>query len=380
MLLTAQSAAKATPRLREASFDDYPQIAALQSKNGMGGWDYEEWRHLWADNPAYPDVCDKWPIGWVLEVHGDIVAYKGNIPVPYELKGQRLIAGCGYSWVVASPYRGYSILLGAQYLRQKNAALCLSTSVGRAASNALIALGALPVPVGKWDRSSVWITAYISFVASWLARKNSPLANVLSYPISAVLCAKDSIKNRLIRKEIHRSNFNSRIHWLERFDERFDSFWGTLRAEQPNTLLAVRSRAVLEWHFHYALRENRIWIATINDGSRLCAYGIFLLERNLQDKERRIWLIDFQARIDKALLFYPMLLEALDRCRREGIHLLATIGLCPQGVGDIGFLAPYHVHQRGWQYLYKACDRSLVQVLNNPEVWVPSLFDGDASI
>jgi len=283
--------------------------------------------------------------------------------------------------VVASAYRGYSILLVAQYLRQKNAALCLSTTVGAAACNALIALGALPVPVGKWDRSDVWITTYTDFVASWLARKKLPFANLFSPPISAALFARDAILKRRIRGMV-RSKVDSdcKIQWCESFDERFDSFWESLRVDNQNTLLAVRSRAVLEWHFLYALRENRVWIATANQGSRLCAYGIFLMERNLKDQVRRIALVDFQASVDQATVFYPMLAEALDRCRRDGIHLLSTIGLCPPGVGDIGLLAPYHVRLTAWQYLYKACDRSLVEVLNRPEIWAPSLFDGDASI
>ena len=62
---------------------------------------YEEWQHLCAGNPAYVGLHGQWPIGWVLQAGGDLVGYKGNIPVFYELNGKRLIAGCGYSWVVA---------------------------------------------------------------------------------------------------------------------------------------------------------------------------------------------------------------------------------------------------------------------------------------
>ena len=102
MPVAAQSAARANLKLREASFDDYPQIALLQAQHGMGGRSYGEWQHLWVDNPAYLDLGGKWTIGWVLQAGRDIVAYKGSIPVFYELKGKRLIASCGYSWVVAS--------------------------------------------------------------------------------------------------------------------------------------------------------------------------------------------------------------------------------------------------------------------------------------
>ena len=374
------SPARATPKLREASFEDYAQIALLQAEYGMGGGSYEEWQHLWADNPAYVGLHSEWPIGWVLQAGGDIVGYKGNIPVFYELNGKRLIAGCGYSWVVASPYRGYSILLLERYLRQKNAALCLSTTVGPAACNALATLGALPVPAGKWDRASVWITTYTSFVASWLARRKFPLARVASYPISAALFARDSVIKREIRRKKRVSSLNLKIHCCNGFDEGFDSFWEVIRTENPNTLLAVRSRAVLEWHFRYALREKRVWIATVNEGSCPCAYAIFLLERNSRDGMRRITFVDFQARAGKTALFYPMLTWALERCRREGIHLLQAVGLCPRVIGDISVLAPYQVEQDAWTYWYKSFDTSLATVLKDPGVWAPSLFDGDASI
>ena len=373
------STARAIPKLREASFKDYPQIALLQADYGMGSASYEEWHHLWAGNPAYVGLRGEWPIGWVLQAGGDIVGYKGNIPIFYELNGKRLIAGCGYSWVVASDYRGYSILLLERYLRQKNAALCLSTTVGPAACNALATLGALPVPMGKWDRASVWITTYASFVASWLARRKLPLARMSSYPISAALFARDSIVERNIRKRRAGSS-NVKILCCETFDEGFDSFWEVIRTENPNTLQAVRSRAVLEWHFRYALRENRVWIATINEGTCLCAYAIFLLERNSRDGVRRITFVDFQARAGKSAFVYPVLVWALERCRREGIHLLQAVGLCPRAVGDISTLAPYHVQQDAWTYWYKSLDRSLATVLKDPDVWAPSLFDGDASI
>jgi hypothetical protein len=375
---TAKSAASAAPRLREASFDDYPKIALLQAEHGMGVRSREEWQHLWGDNPAYVDLQGKWPIGWVLEAGCDIVGYFGNIPVLYELNGKRLIAGCGHSWVVASVYRGYSILLLDQFLRQKNADLCLSTTVNLASYNAHVALGALPVPVGAWDRSSVWITTYTSFVASWLARKKCPLASGLSYPISIALFARDAVINRRLLKRSN-GNLNPNIKCYDTFDERFDAFWDTLRAENPNTLLAVRSRQVLEWHFRYALRENRLWIVTVGAGSCICAYAIFLLKRKSPQALKRMMFVDFEATRDKTTLCYPLLLWALDRCRRESIHLLEAPGLRPKGVGDIGMLAPYNIQQEAGSYLYKAGDRTLAGMLNDPDVWAPSLFDSDAS-
>jgi hypothetical protein len=55
-----------TPTIREASFDDYPGIIALQLRYGLEPREYSAWKHLCLDNPVY-QLTRAWPIGWVLE-------------------------------------------------------------------------------------------------------------------------------------------------------------------------------------------------------------------------------------------------------------------------------------------------------------------------
>lgn len=371
--------ASIAPTLREASLDDYPQIALLQTERSMHVRSRDEWRHLWKGNPAYLEMEGKWPIGWVLEAGRKIVGYVGNIPERYELNGRRLIAACGYSWVIAPAYSAYSPLLLYEYLRQEGADLCLSTSANPQSYKAHVALGALPVPAGVWDRSSVWITNYEGFVASWLERKKWPMPGVMSYPISAALSARDAIQQLGIHKKTNRKG-HVKVEFCDGFDPRFDSFWQALRAESPNTLLADHSCQALEWHFRDALLKNRLWVATVDEGTGLCAYAIFKIETDPTDSVQRVVFVDFQSTAKKAALFYPVLQRALERCCATGIHVLQTVGLCPRGVGDISLFAPYKVRLQTSPYLYKALDRSLAEVLSDPQVWVPSLFDGDATV
>lgn len=369
----------ATPRLREASFDDYSQIAVLQAARGLRIRSREEWRHIWESNPIYQQLEGKWPIGWVLQAGNKVVGYVGNIPARYEWKGRRLTAACGHSWVVAPAYSAYSILLLHEYLRQENVALCISTTAGPTSYKAHLALGAKPVPTGLWDRSAVWITKYTGFVASWLERKKWPLAEVMSYPISAALYTRDAFRQSSVRRK-HSANGSIEIESCEYFDERFDAFWQELQTENHGKLLAERSRPVLDWHFRYALRDGKMWIATISEGSSLCAYAIFKRVSNATDEVQRVAFIDFQSKADKATCFYAVLDWALERCARRGIHLLETVGLCPNGIGDVSGLAPYTIRQEIWPYLYKILDPSLIEPLSNPAVWTPSLFDGDATL
>src|SRR5882724_11488074 len=108
------------PKVRQSSFDDYPQIASLAARNGLKFKSYGEWQHLWIDNPLYKELQKQWPMGWVLENEDrHIVGYFGNIPLAYELGGSRLVAATGHAWVVDSIYRGYSLLLLAHFFAQE---------------------------------------------------------------------------------------------------------------------------------------------------------------------------------------------------------------------------------------------------------------------
>ena len=42
--------------IRQASFEDHPQIVALESKYGLETKSYEEWTHLWSNNAALQAV------------------------------------------------------------------------------------------------------------------------------------------------------------------------------------------------------------------------------------------------------------------------------------------------------------------------------------
>lgn len=365
-----------TPTLREATFADYPQVARLQAERGLHVRSFEEWRHLWEGNPAYIDR--EMPIGWVLEAGSKIVGYVGSIPAEYVLDGKRLAAGCGYSWVVTPAYSAYSILLLHEFLRQENTDLCVSTTASVVSCKAHIALGAVTAAGGTWDRSCIWITNYAGFVSSWLERKKWPATRAISYPISAALYAKDSLRKGAARKKSD-ANAHVRVECCDEFNEQFDLFWEKLQEENPGKFLADRSRPALTWHFQFALREKSVWIATVKEGSSLRAYAIFRLLPNANAEARRAALVDFQSIADGGNLFYSLLDWALERCSREGIQLLQTIGLCPAGIGDITALAPYTIRQPG-RPLYKARDGSLAKRLSDPNVWTPCLFDGDASL
>jgi hypothetical protein len=367
---------KRGPKLRETCFKDYEQIALLESRYGLTpAKSSEEWTHLWLGNPLYRELQAGWSIGWVLEdENNQIVASVGNIPRLYEFEGRRILAATGRGWVAEPEYRSAALLLLDYVINQRNVDLYVNNSAGSIASTAAVrAFQCQRVPVGVWDEYAFWIPHYQDFVQRFLARKNYPLAKLLSYPISAAVFLKD----RFTKKALYSGDVEVEV--CPAFDERFDDFWVDLRGCNPHLLLAVRTREVLEWHYKYALLDNRVWIVTVVDDSRVVAYAIFDKTVN-PTGFKQAQLVDFQSLDGGTALLSPLLYWALRKCREEGIHRLVNIGRWLEKGEWLENIAPYRRRLPAWIYFYRANNPVLAESLKDQRAWAPSLFDGDANL
>jgi hypothetical protein len=365
------------PKFREASFDDHSQIAALLSKYGLAQKSFAEWQHFWVNNPAYLEFRRELPIGWVLETADDrIVGYLGNIPLFYEFEGQRRLACVAHAWTVDAQYRTYSLQLLDRYFSQRTVELFLNATVGPVAAEPFAVFQSLPVPVGRWDRSSFWITNYRGFVAGWLTMKGWAFAKPASYLFSIASFAKQALSFRMPGDAWS----DLRLQECHEFDNRFDQFWDALRNSNPRVLLGVRSRDTLGWHFKYALAKKEAWIVASGDSSAINAYAVFLRYDNSAYGLKRMRLVDFQTLKATPAALIPMVRWALEKCRREQIDSLECIGFHPDKQNLITAIAPYQRKLPSWLYFYKTRDKSLADKLKDPAVWDPSQFDGDASL
>lgn len=364
------------PKIREASFEDYERISALQAAHQRPAKKYEEWVHLWINNPAYRPYRDAMPIGWVLELPDKrIVGYLGNIPLLYELEGHRLLASAAHAWVVDVQYRPYSLALLDLYFSQKSVDLFLNATVGPAGFDSFNVFNSHRVPSGIWDHSAFWITDRRGFMAAWLEDKAVPFKKSLSRGLAGALAARQVFSTPILSEGDLRGTLNT----CKNIDERFDVFWESLRARSPRLLRGVRNREVLEWHFHYPMSSDRVWILT-NGTDPILAYAIFLRYDNPRASLTRMRLVDYQSLDGKTTLLAPMLRWALERCRREGIHMLEAIGLRADKWERLSELKPYERKLPCWLYFYKARDKKLAQELSDPDLWDASQFDGDASL
>lgn len=366
------------PKLRDAEISDYAEITALEARHGLETKRFDEWKHLWLDNPAYTEYADRLPIGWVLEGEArTVTGYLGNIPLFYEFEGQRLLASVAHSWVVDTPYRTFAPLLLDAYFSQPVVDLFLNATVGPAASECFASFQSLPVPVGRWDRSVFWITNYPGFLASSLALKRIPFAKPLGY----LACVGPLTRGIFQRSERSRRGAGeSSLRICTNVDDRFDTFWDALRNRRRHLLLGLRTREILDWHFSYAFRDGKAWIITATEGSAITAYAIFRDYDNPTVGLRRVRLVDYQALEPNNPVLTSILSWALKRCRREGIHMLETIGFHGPTGSVIEESAPYSRQLPSWLYFYRARDKKLAEALSDPSVWDPSQLDGDASL
>jgi hypothetical protein len=226
-----------------------------------------------------------------------------------------------------------------------------------------------------WNESAFWITHYQGFLESFLARRGWPLAKPLSYPLSAATF----VAERITKLGTLRAG-DVAIEARPTFDDRFDDFWTELKGRSRHLLLATRTHEVLQWHFKYALVNNRLWIATVVDGPRMVAYAIFDRRDRADVGLRRVRLVDYQSLDGSTTLLSPLIGWALEKCREERIHMLEHFGRWLERGEVIDRLAPYRRTLPAWRYVYRASDAGLAERLSDPHAWAPSLFDGDASL
>lgn len=363
------------PRLRPARFDDYERIVQLGLAHSFEVPLLDDWRHLWVDNPLWQRLGKHWPIGWVLETAaGEIVGSTGNVPLPYKFRGEDIIAASGRAWSVKAPYRGLALWLMDEHFNQPNVDLFVETSIGPMAAAHFSELCAR-IPLGNWAVTSYWITEYHAFARHALKKLHAPLVGLFTHPAAATLKLKDAVCTKCLPKPSASVNIES----LDRFDSRFDAFWNELVRQNPDKLLADRSRRALSWHFAVPLRKDRLWILAASKNQLLRAYCVFKREDNGQGI-RRMRLVDYQNIESQADLLPNLLHAALARCALEDICVLENLGVDVPKMRAFDEFAPHHRKLGNWPFFYRAADPLFDAELRQPKFWDPSVYDGDASV
>jgi hypothetical protein len=362
------------PRLREASFADFADIHRLESEFFSEVFPLDERRAVFEENPLWPRLADRWPVGWVLEdSSGTIVGSVTNVPSRYLYRGEEKICANGHSWVTTFEHRAYAALLMDEYFNQDGVDLALTPVVGPDALGIWRAYGT-PMPLGEWTRIAYAVTNRRAFAREALAMLGVPWAAGLSVPVAAALAAKEALRPRSLPE----TPDGVEIVESRGFDERFEVFWEELRAREHDMLLAVRDRATLEWHFGLPLRAGRLWVYTANRDGRIRAY-LVIKQLDRANGIHSMMLIDYQT-VDTAIDLLPGLVRAAaSRCASEGNSVLEHRGCEVPKMRSFDEFAPYRRNTGAWAFHFLAFDPVLAAELTRPTVWDPSDYDGGVS-
>ncbi len=351
-------------KVREASFDDYEQIEVLSRRYGLETKSFDDWAHLWKENP----LGEGWPMGWVLESPDQkLGGYLGNVPLAYQFQGRSLKAAATHLWVVEESARRHSILLLNRFLNQK-ADLVLNTTASIEAQKIFEAFHAARVPARDYDIALFWITEPRGFATSMLKKKNIPMARLLSIPLGALLSFK-----------CPSPKIDPSIAEQTSFGPQFDAFWEEL-AKRSKTILCHRGQRWLEWHYKNALAQNKLWIFTTGDQNKLESYGVFLQNYYPLLGLTRMRLVDYQSLDETHASLGPMIDLALHKCRREKIPMLESIGFGDQKRRILESKKPLRRKIPSWTFFFKSKNAALMNELLESDNWDPSSFDGDASL
>jgi hypothetical protein len=370
---TANAPRMAPPRLRPATFEDYPQIRRLEAAHLQNTLPADDWHGLFLDNPLWPRLGKHWAIGWVLEdASGGVVGSITNVPSLYQFRGREWICANGTAWVAAADYRAFALWVMDEYFNQPGADLFLNTTVGPQAAPALGTLSAR-VPLGDWQTLAYWVTGYRGFARKALEKLGVPLAGALALPAAAALRLKDA----LFVNSLPPANSSVSIAAAEGFDARFDRFWEEIVHQGPDKLRGVRDSRALSWRFAIPLRRGRLWVLTASRNGLLRAYCI-LKRQDQRQGVRRMRLVDYQTLEPDTDLLQDLLRAALQRCAAEDYFVLEHLCCCLPKTAAFDRFAPYRRQLPNWPYYYHAADPGLAAELRKPESWDPSEFDGDA--
>jgi hypothetical protein len=354
--------------MRPASFADADSIRQLNLRNGMNTLDPVLWRDRWATYP-FAGEFQKIPIGWVLETEdGSIVGNLENVPLLYQLNGQRIKAVVASGWAVDFEHRGKSLQLMRAFLTQRDIDLLLIDSASKATAQVLTAMKIVRIPIPDYGVPCFWAVRHRAFARAALVRRSVPGASVLAWPVGLALLARD------VWLRSGRSTPASRVGKLREFDDRFDEFCESLSAV-PHRLRAVRSRAVLEWRFRNEFRDGRAVLLAAERGDALLGYAILVrregseLDMNLYD------VADIQAVGDDPSTIRDLLAGSIRIAKREGADALKFVSGTPAKRSQAVALHPHTYSLPVWQLYYKAASSELASKLTEADAWDFSLFD-----
>jgi len=359
---------KGTVRLRNSTLDDAEAIRQLHKRNKLGDLDTATWRSQWEAYPFAAEFRDV-AIGWILETEtGQAVGHMGNVHMLYDLGGRSVKGVVASAWAVDAAHRNKSLQLLTASLEQKGVDLWLDGSASPTAARIVTAMRIPRIPSPGYDVPCFWAARPQGFAKAILLKKSIRGANVLAGPLGAFLRTRDMVLRS------GRGRISSTVNRLAGFDDRFETFWQSLRAG-PARLRAVRTRAVLEWRFGAQLRAGCATIVTAGRDGTLSGYAVLMRRQSPELGMELYDVADLQATGEAPAIIKDLLLGAIGIAREDGVDAVKFLTGTPAKRATVDELRPYTYRLGSWQLYYQAASAELNAALSTADAWDFSLFD-----
>jgi hypothetical protein len=360
--------------IRPASTEDFDGISAVWKRAGFSGLDPEKFAHLFLRNPANALGMQRGAeqIGWVVESGGSVHGVFGNLLTEYDLDGRTLLAATTSAVAVDAGFRAQAMPLVSRFFRQRGVDLLLATTANGAVSPIYLGFRAQWVPHPDYQTVHFWLVDRVGFVRSALRKRGRGWASPLAPLVGAGLWIQD------LSRRSRRASIGG-IDEVASFGPEFDEFWARLCAG-PRRLRANRSASRLEWHFAPGQRDGGLRILVRRSGGRLEGYCILLRIDSPEIDLRRTVIADLQASEGRNDVVLELLAAARRACADDAVHVLEARGFEPAKRGALLSTRPRSRTSAVNPFMYKAVDGALSAVLQDPSVWDPCPYDGDAAI
>jgi len=369
----------APARIREVTLSDWSAVTELKRRWGLIPDSYENWRKLWALNPALEDIEPKRPFGWVLDAGGTIVGYLGNISSTYYFGNKTLSAVTAHGLVVEPAYRATSLTLNAAFFRQTSVDLLLGTTAIEAVGKLSLAFRSNPLPQPDYDTVLFWVLRPYPFAKAVAGKlKLRPSISQMGSALGAIAVVTDKVVRRRWPRRT-KSNLQVSSIGPQEIGNDFEQLWTAKRSEKRR-LLADRHPATLRWHFDIPGDRAATRVLCCYADRELKGYLVIRHEPDPEAGPRRSIICDMFIRQDLPEILEALFVAAYDEAKRTGSHVLEVVGF-PADIRKV-FLRwnPYQRKFPACPFYYKATDAAFHNELLDEGLWYASPYDGDATL
>ena len=260
----------------------------------------EFWRdrlyHWWDNNPYFKEDDNR---GWALKKNEDIVGFLGNIPMPFYITKNEIVANTMTNWKVAENYRSKSINLIYELIAaSRDTLLCNSTSNENVAKI---------LDLFRFEKKQFYKKKmYFSVInPNKIAKKKLSNAKVLK-KLESILTSIFYLMQYANRGILYFSS-HKKVKRISKADNTFDNLWDETKNSFSNTI--VRDSIFLNWYcFGNKFKSNNL--LGFYENNELLGFMVLKWASSVKDELKVIECIDLWVKNNKKYVIKSLLFSA----------------------------------------------------------------------